>query len=78
MIFEIGPFSLYRVENKNRSLDIFITGTEGFGWEWGYEDPLRGATKPLISFRVGKLVVFYFEKFKKGFEIWVLGFWWIK
>ncbi len=78
MIFDIGPFQIYRVE-KNGTLDVSLLCCKDkpWGWEYGWEDDMRGATKPLISFRIGKLVILYFERFKKGFEIWVLGFWWI-
>lgn len=87
MIFKLGPFTLYRVE-KNGTLDISLTAFDNWpcGWEYGYRDYMRGEIdKPWIQIRVGKLLILYFEPFKKrkgtsnwGFEAWFMGFWWIK
>jgi hypothetical protein len=76
MIFELGPFTLYRVE-KNGTLDISLTCMEDWacGWEYGWRDDRRGPDKPIIDFRIGKLVVLYFELHKSGCEWWLLGFW---
>lgn len=78
MIFDIGPFQLYRVE-KNGTLDISLkTFPElPWGWEYGWADPMA-ERKPLVCIRVGKLVVLSFETFHKGFELWFMGFWWVK
>ena len=78
MIFDIGPFRLYRVD-KNHTLDISLKCMEdrACGWEYGWRDEMRGHDEPLIEFRIGKLVVFYFrlDDDKKGCELWILGFW---
>lgn len=85
MIFKLGPFTLYRVE-KNGTLDISLTCLDKWpcGWEYGWRDDMRGTDKPWIEFRIGKLTVLYFEWYPKhsdkrwGFEVWFMGFWWIK
>ncbi len=76
MIFDVGPFRLYRVE-KNGTLDVSIICLDDWpcGWEYGWRDPQRGEDTPIIEFRVGKLVVFYLDICKDSCELWVLGFW---
>lgn len=76
MTFELGPFQLYRSGSK--TLDITLTCLKDYpiGWEYGWDDPLA-ERKPLVGLRLGKLAIFSFEKFKKGFELRFLGFWWI-
>jgi hypothetical protein len=76
MTFDIGPFRLYRVE-KNSTLCVSLIALDDFplGWEYGWEDPAREETHPWVSFRVGKLQVFYFETWKWGLEVWFMGFW---
>lgn len=87
MIFDIGPFRLYRVE-KDGTLDVSLKCMDDWscGWEYGYRDYMRGEVdKPLIQIRIKKLMVLYFEFYPKrdgtdctGFEAWFMGFWWIK
>lgn len=80
MIFDIGPFRLYRVE-KNGTLDISLIclDNKACGWEYGWRDPMRGEDKAWVDFRIGKLTVIYFEPYKHGgFELWILGFWGIR
>jgi len=78
MTFDLGPFHLYRVE-KSGALCVSLKHLEEWpcGWEYGWKDESRGVTRPAIEFRIGKLQIFYFERYKKGFELWFLGFWWI-
>lgn len=78
MSMTIGPLRFYRANNG--SLDISFVGFSDcpWGWEYGWRDPMRGEDRALVDFRIGKLVVLYFQKYKKGFEVWVLGFWWIR
>ena len=79
MIFKLGPFTLYRV-TKNGTLDISVTafGDAPFGWEYGWDDPLA-ARQPWFQARIGKLMLFSFQTFPSGgFEIWFMGFWWIR
>jgi hypothetical protein len=78
MIFNIGPFQLYRTEHSG-TLDITLRCIENWpcGWEYGWKDDMRGPDHPAVELRVGKLQVFYFEKYEKGFELWLFGFWWI-
>lgn len=77
-IWTRGPFQLYRVPDSG-TLDISIARFDNImsGWEYGYRDHARGPDKPMIEIRIGKLVVLYFEKFPTGFEVWILGFWWV-
>lgn len=78
MIFDIGPFRLYRVE-KNGTLDISLICLDNVacGWEYGWRDNMRGSDPetPIIEFRIGKLMVAYLEFDKCGCEIWFMGFW---
>lgn len=76
MIFDVGPFRLYRVE-KNGTLDISLICLDDWacGWEYGWRDDMRGTDKPLIELRIGKLMVTYLEVWKDGCEIWFMGFW---
>ena len=76
MIFDIGPFRLYRVE-KNSTLDISLICLDDWacGWEYGWRDDMRGTDKPIIELRVGKLMVAYLQFFEGGCEVWFMGFW---
>lgn len=78
MIFDIGPFRLYRVE-KDGTLCVSLIALDNWacGFQYGWRDDQRGTDHAWIDFRIGKLVIFYFEPFKKtlGFELWILGFW---
>ena len=76
MIFDIGPFQLYRVE-KDGTLDVSLKCMEDWacGWEYGWEDDMRGAHRPILEFRIGKLMVAYLDIYVGGMEIWILGFW---
>lgn len=76
MIFDLGPFELYRSE-RTGSLNITLRRIKnwGCGWAYGWRDTARGEEKPLVSFRIGKLVVLYIEACDKGYELWFLGFW---
>lgn len=77
MIFDIGPFRLYRVE-KNGTLDISLKCLEDWpcGWEYGWRDGMRSSEeKPVIEFRIGKLMVAFLEFYPGGLEVWFMGFW---
>ena len=76
MIFDVGPFRLYRVE-KNGTLDISLKCMEdwAFGWEYGWSDDMRGSETPVLQFRIGKLMVAYFGFNDTGCEVWFMGFW---
>lgn len=73
---DVGPFRFYKVE-RTGTLDISLImfGNYPFGWEYGWEDPDSGLMKPWVSFRIGKLNIFYFEAWKWGLELWFFGFW---
>lgn len=75
---KFGPFDYFKV-GQTKGITAWLRGYDNASWgfEWGYRDSMRGTDKPLVDFRVGKLTLLYFEKFKKGFEVWFLGFWWI-
>lgn len=74
---DIGPLRFYRVP-KTGSLCVSVKYFDdfAFGWEYGYDDRLC-ERRPWLSLRMGKLMLFSFECWKDGFEIWLLGFWWI-
>jgi hypothetical protein len=77
MIFNIGPFQLYRTE-RTGTLDITLRCMEdwGFGWEYGWRDSMRSIEEtPIVEFRVGKLMILYLEVYPGGCEAWFLGFW---
>lgn len=76
MIFDIGPFRLYRVE-KNGTLDITLKCMDDWacGWEYGWRDDARGNDEPILEIRIGKLMIAYLEIHSQGFEAWLLGFW---
>lgn len=78
MIMKIGPFTFYRVEETG-TLDVTLTRWDNypFGWEYGWADETTEPRTPYIDIRAGKLVLFFFEKWPRGFEIRLLGFWWI-
>lgn len=76
MLFDIGPFRLYRPTSGSINISLIRYDDKPFGWEYGWNDDI--GKRPLIKLSIGKLTVFQFEKFKNnGFEIWFLGFWWI-
>jgi hypothetical protein len=75
MVMDIGPFRFYRADCGTLDISLKILEDYPLGWEYGWEDPARGSSKPWISFRIGKLNVLYFETWEKGFEFWFLGFW---
>jgi hypothetical protein len=76
MIFDIGPFRLYRVQDSE-TLDITLKCMDGWacGWEYGWADPLRGVNTAIIEFRIGKLTLLYLDLWNGGGEIWFIGFW---
>ena len=76
MIFNVGPFVLYRVE-KNGTLDVALKCMENWacGWEYGWRDTARGEDKPIIEFRIGKLMIAYLQILDGCIEIWFMGFW---
>lgn len=76
--FDVGPFRLYRSGDGSLSISLIAFDDLPFGWEYGWRDILRGEEHPLVSIRVGKLMMCYFERHENGFEIWLMGFWWIK
>lgn len=79
MIFNIGPFQLYRVP-ESETISITFTAIEHWpcGWEYGWDDPITVDRRPWIHIRMGKLILLSFEPLKNGFEVWLMGFWWIK
>lgn len=78
MICKHGPFTFYaREEAGYLSITLTACDNQPWGWEWGWEDRMA-ERKPWIRLRIGKLVIFSFETWKKGFEVWLLGFWLIQ
>lgn len=75
MTFYIGPLRLYKAKNDTLDISLKYFDDCSFGWEWGYPEY---ASKPQVCLRIGPFWILYFEKFQTGFEIRILGFWWIK
>ncbi len=77
MIFNIGPFTLYRCDDNNH-LDITLTvfSEAPFGWEYGDAEGLEGSDA-LVFIRVFGLNVLRIEFWRWGFDLRLLGFWWI-
>ena len=75
MICQHGPFTFYRrPEAGYLSVTLTACDNQPWGWEWGWDDPMA-AHKPWLHLRIGKLVVFSFEAWKNGFELWIMGLW---
>lgn len=76
MIFDIGPFRLYRVE-KNGTLNVSLICLDNVacGWEYGWKDDARTNDTPWIEFRIGKLMILYFDLYENACEVWFMGFW---
>lgn len=75
MICKHGPFTFYSLEERGYlSITLTACDNQPWGWEWGWEDPMAGR-EPWLDVRLGKLVLFSFQGFKKGFELRLLGFW---
>jgi hypothetical protein len=75
MIFNIGPFELYRAQSGTLDISLKCMESRDCGWEYGWRDDMRGTNKPVVEFRIGKLVVLYLEVYKGGCEVWFMGFW---
>lgn len=74
-----GPFSYYRHSSKKERknfLSVWMTAydSSSFGWEWGTDN---NESNPSWQIRLNYFNVFSYEKFKKGFMIYVLGFWYM-
>ena len=75
-----NPFRIYRA-NKSKEgknfIDISLKGFQNspFGWQWGNDGEFRFGD---INIHIFGLDIIYFEKFRGGFDIRILGFWWIK
>lgn len=78
MTFKVGPFTLYRPTNGTLNISVTCCDKYSWGWEYGWIDGLGGQRKAWIDIRLGKLLLFYFEPWKRGFEVRLLGFWWIR
>ena len=76
MIFDIGPFQLYRVE-KTGTIDICLRCMSDWacGWEYGWQDEMPRHNKPIIELRIGKLVIFYLAIHRIFCEVRFMGFW---
>lgn len=75
MIRKRGLFTIYTLrETGYFSITLTACDNQPWGWEWGWDDPLA-SRHPWFQIRAGKLMVFSFEKFNDGFEIWVMGLW---
>lgn len=80
-IRKYGPFSVYRMKNKKERknfLDISLSAYQdhSFGWEWGSDNTYQ--RQPVIHVEVCGFKLLYLELFVEGFEVWIMGFWWLK
>lgn len=69
-----GPFRYFTVK-ATKGYSAWLDGCEehSHGFEWGDRE------KPIISLRLGPLTLLYLDLFSNGgFEVAVLGFWWIQ
>ncbi len=73
--FNIGPFHLYRSENGTLDISLKCMADWACGWEYGWEEYRGSVSKPVLSIRIGKLMILYFEAYHHGLELWLLGFW---
>lgn len=77
---QYGPFVFKHIHIKKESvhyIDIHLKAWDNssFGWEWGYDG--YESCLPTL-FRLFNLNLFGFKWFKSGgFEIWLLGFWYV-
>jgi hypothetical protein len=78
MIRDFGPFTIYKVRSsKTLCISLKCIDDWACGWEYGYKCIFRGTDKPILEFRVGKLMVFFLEVWKGGCEVWLMGFWFL-
>ena len=63
MTFDIGPFHLRRCDSGTLEINLLCLGDVACGWEYGWRDDLRGTDKPIIEFRIGKLMILYVSPF---------------
>lgn len=71
MTKHVGPIKYFWGPRK-KFLDVYLNGNDNYGWEWGSDGHNDG---PTIALRLFGLNIIYFEKFKTGFHISILGFW---
>ena len=73
----IGPIHYHYLREKRTGkhfLDIWIW--EGCGWMWGSDQPMEN--KIYVSVAMFGLTIIHIERWKGGWEIAFMGFWWIK
>lgn len=58
-------------------MDIYLKRYQdrSFGWEWGADGNEVWDFAVLI--RIAYFNILGWQFYKKGFEVWFLGFWWI-
>ncbi len=73
---KFGPWRYFTIKSTE-GFSAFLKGHDNlpFGFEWGWRCPGRGVDNPIIEIRLGKLLLLFFEIFKNGFELHLLGFW---
>lgn len=82
MIFELGPFTLYRTTEGTLNVSLTCCDEYPWGFEWGWDDPMAGERYPIVHIRVWKLILLSYERWERkrgvGMEIRLLGFWWVR
>ena len=72
---KIGPINYYWGPKK-AFLNAYLGPNDNYGWEWG-ADP--DESRPILALRLFGLDVVHFERFTKGgFDLRIMGLWWIK
>ncbi len=73
---KLGPFGWFWGPKK-RFLDVHLWARPNapYGWAWG-----RDGQEALgdVEIALGPFRVFSFLKYKEGFGLHILGFWWVK
>jgi len=72
MVFKIGPFMLYRSNDDHLDISLASEKDFNFGWEYGPQE-----VDFLVQIKVKGLNVFCLDLWRWGFDLRVLGFWWI-
>jgi hypothetical protein len=74
-VFTFGPFTLYRCGNGH--LDVSLTRFKESGWGWEYGPDIGLDSDAWIDIKILGLHVFRLEAWMWGFDIRMMGFWWI-
>lgn len=76
----LGPFDYFTIsEGINKGhISAWLKGHENHNWGWQYGIDKCVARTPYIWLATKNIVLFGYEGFDDGFEIWFMGFWIIR